>query len=77
MRRNGHGAQAIRATREDRFFYLVVNIFVGIFTLIILIPLINIVASSFSSPSAVSSGRYCCGRSTSRWPDTKRCLKTS
>lgn len=57
MRRNGHGAQAIRATREDRFFYLVVNIFVGIFTLIILIPLINIVASSFSSPSAVSSGK--------------------
>lgn len=57
MRRNGHGAQAIRATREDRLFYLVVNIFVGIFTLIILIPLINIVASSFSSPSAVSSGK--------------------
>ena len=54
MRAGKHG---VRATREDRLFYLIVNLIVGAFMLVVLVPLINIVASSFSSPSAVSNGK--------------------
>ena len=51
------GASGIDTARGDRTFYAIVNAIVGVFMLIVLIPLVNIVASSFSSPSAVSSGK--------------------
>ena len=51
------GASGIDTARGDRTFYAVVNAIVGVFMLIVLIPLVNIVASSFSSPGAVSSGK--------------------
>lgn len=57
MRKLNHRTRAIHVTREDRIYYLTINILVGAFMLIVLLPLINIVASSFSSPSAVSSGK--------------------
>lgn len=46
----------IKTSRGDRVYYLINNILLGIFFLIILIPLINVVASSFSSAFAVNSG---------------------
>ncbi len=42
---------------EDRIYYAVVNTILVIFTLAILFPLINIVAASFSSPTAVATSR--------------------
>ena len=51
------GASGIDTARGDRTFYAIVNAIVGGFMLIVLIPLVNIVASSFSSPGAVSSGK--------------------
>ena len=51
------GASGIDTARGDRTFYAIVNAIVGVFMLIVLIPLVNIVASSFSSPGAVSSGK--------------------
>lgn len=42
---------------EDRILYIVVNLILGLFTLIVLLPLIHIVAASFSSGTAVSTGR--------------------
>lgn len=51
------GASGIDTARGDRTFYSIVNAIVGVFMLIVLIPLVNIVASSFSSPGAVSSGK--------------------
>lgn len=47
----------IRTPKNDKIFYTLVNIGLGIFTLIILLPLINIVACSFSSVEAVRTGR--------------------
>ena len=51
------GASGIDTARGDRTFYAIVNAIVGVFMLIVLIPLVNIVASSFSSPGPVSSGK--------------------
>lgn len=42
---------------EDRILYIAVNLILGLFTLIVLLPLIHIVAASFSSGTAVSTGR--------------------
>ena len=50
-------ASGIDVAQGDRAFYAIVNAIVGVFMLVVLIPLINIVASSFSSPGAVSSGK--------------------
>ncbi len=47
----------IRTPKNDRIFYALVNTGLGLFTLIILLPLINIVACSFSSVEAVQTGR--------------------
>lgn len=47
----------IKISVGDRVFYWSTEIVLGILTLIVLIPLIYIVASSFSSPSAVSAGK--------------------
>lgn len=42
---------------EDRILYTIVYLILGLFTLIVLLPLIHILASSFSSGVAVSTGR--------------------
>ena len=42
---------------NDRIFYFVIILLTGIFAMVILIPLVNIVACSFSSPEAVMNGR--------------------
>lgn len=42
---------------EDRILYAIVHLILGLFTLIVLLPLIHILASSFSSGVAVSTGR--------------------
>ncbi|PRY56022.1 carbohydrate ABC transporter permease [Glycomyces artemisiae] len=47
----------VQDTRVDRVFMVGVYILLSTFLLIVLVPLINIVASSFSSPAAVSGGR--------------------
>ena len=46
-----------RISNRDRLFYLLINLFVGLLTLMVLYPLIYIVSSSFSSPAAVSAGK--------------------
>lgn len=46
-----------RTSRGDRMFYLLVNIIVAILGLIVLYPLVYILSSSFSSPSAVAAGK--------------------
>ncbi|MFC3493673.1 carbohydrate ABC transporter permease [Glycomyces rhizosphaerae] len=50
-------ATQVQDTPVDRIFMVGVYILLTTFLLIVLIPLINIVASSFSSPAAVSGGR--------------------
>jgi putative aldouronate transport system permease protein len=50
-------AQRIRESRSDRMFMFCVYLLLAVFLLIVLLPLLYIVASSFSSPQAVSSGR--------------------
>lgn len=47
----------IKISFSDRAFYWIVDLLIGVLTLLVLVPLINVVASSFSSPSAVSQGR--------------------
>lgn len=42
---------------SDRVFFLINGLLIAFFTAIVLIPMINIVASSFSSPEAVNSGK--------------------
>jgi putative aldouronate transport system permease protein len=55
--RKRRGATQVQDTRVDRLFMVGVYALLTTFLLIVLIPLINIVASSFSSPAAVSGGR--------------------
>jgi putative aldouronate transport system permease protein len=50
-------AQRIREPRTDRIFLFCVYLLLGVFLLVVLLPLLYIVASSFSSPEAVSAGR--------------------
>lgn len=52
-----HRAAQVQETRVDRIFMVGVYILLTTFLLIVLVPLINILASSFSSPAAVSGGR--------------------
>ena len=47
----------IRETATDRIFMVGVYVLLSVFLLVVLIPLIYIVSSSFSDPTAVSSGR--------------------
>lgn len=49
-------SNAIQVPRGDRIYYTVVNVILALFTLIVLLPLLNVLASSFSSPEAVSFG---------------------
>ena len=47
----------IKIPAADRIYYVIINILLGIFFVIVLAPLINIVASSFSSSDAVLKGK--------------------
>jgi len=47
----------IAEPRTDRIFLFCVYLLLGVILLVVLLPLLYIVASSFSSPEAVSSGR--------------------
>ena len=47
----------VRETRGDRVFVVAAYILLSVFLLVVLLPLLNIIASSLSSPQAVSSGR--------------------
>ena len=44
-------------TKGDRTFHAVNNLLVGIVILVVLLPMLNVLASSFSSAAAVNSGR--------------------
>jgi multiple sugar transport system permease protein/putative aldouronate transport system permease protein len=46
-----------RLSKEDRLFNIVITLLILLFTLSVLLPLINIVAASFSDPSAVIGGK--------------------
>lgn len=52
----------VREPLGDRIFLIVVRVMLGVALALVLLPLIYIVASSFSSPAAVNSGRV------SFWP---------
>ena len=47
----------IKYSVGDKIYYLIVDAVLAIFTLCIIFPLINIVAASFSSPTAVATSR--------------------
>jgi putative aldouronate transport system permease protein len=47
----------VKETRADRVFVFAASVLLTVFLLVVLLPLLNIVASSLSSPQAVSSGR--------------------
>lgn len=54
------GKSAVRNTIQisagDRIYYAIVDVLLGVFTIIVLMPLLNVLASSFSSPEAVNYG---------------------
>ena len=56
-RRSASRGVRIKETRADRTFVIVAYALLGVFLLVVLLPLLNIVASSLSSPHAVSSGQ--------------------
>lgn len=47
----------VRLSRQDKTYYSVVYTLVTLLTLIVLLPLINVLACSFSAPEAVASGK--------------------
>lgn len=50
-------ATKVKTPLDDKIYYVVTNIVLGLIMLIVLMPLINVIANSFSSPSAVVAGR--------------------
>lgn len=54
---NKRNKATFRTSKGDRVFNIVVTAIVTLLALIVLLPMINIVACSFSAPSAVSSGK--------------------
>ena len=54
--KKSNASNKIKTSSGDKVFYTIVNICLGIFTLLILVPLVNIVACSFSSVDAVKYG---------------------
>lgn len=57
MRRKESATKKIREPFRDRVFLVVVTVMLAVVLALVLLPLIYIVASSFSSASAVSAGR--------------------
>lgn len=49
--------QKVKLSLDDKAFYVVTNLIIGIITLAVLYPLIYIVSASFSSANAVASGK--------------------
>lgn len=47
----------VRLSRQDKTYYSVVYTLVTLLTLIVLLPLINVLACSFSAPESVASGK--------------------
>lgn len=47
----------VRTSVGDRIYYIVSEVLLGILTLIVLLPLINVVANAFSEPADVVAGR--------------------
>ena len=47
----------VRTSMGDRVYYIVSEVLLGILTLIVLLPLINVVANAFSEPNDVVAGR--------------------
>lgn len=47
----------VKTPLDDKIYYVVTNVVLGLIMLIVLLPLINVVANSFSDPSAVVAGR--------------------
>ncbi|NEE01697.1 carbohydrate ABC transporter permease [Phytoactinopolyspora halotolerans] len=56
-KRRRRSGRRIRESNVDRVFMLGVYLLLSTFLAVVLIPLLHILASSFSSPNAVSSGR--------------------
>ncbi len=74
LERRAARARRIREPRTDRIFLFCVYLLLAVFLAVVLLPLLYIVASSFSSPEAVSRRAGCCsGRWTSRSAGTTRC----
>lgn len=46
-----------KKSNDDKIFYFVSEVVLGLLLIVVLVPLIHVVASSFSSPSAVVAGR--------------------
>jgi ABC-type glycerol-3-phosphate transport system permease component len=57
LRRNRPAVAKVREPFGDRVFMIVVKLMLGVALALVLLPLIYIVASSFSSPAAVNAGR--------------------
>lgn len=55
--RSGARGVKVKETRADRVFVISAYVLLTVFLLVVLLPLLNVLASSFSSPQAVSSGR--------------------
>lgn len=47
----------VQISMGDKVFYIIVDVILALFVIVIVLPLIHIISSSFSSPAAVSSGR--------------------
>lgn len=54
---NARNKNHIKLSRADKIYYAVINFILLLFFLIILLPLINVVVSSFSDAHAVNQGR--------------------
>lgn len=54
---NANKNTTLRTSKDDRVFNIIVTVIVIFLALIVLLPMINIVACSFSSPKAVSGGK--------------------
>ncbi len=50
-------ATKVKTPLDDKIYYTITNIMLGLITLIVLLPIINVIANSFSAPSAVVAGR--------------------
>jgi len=56
-KRSPYRGVKVKETRADRVFVIMAYVLLTIFLLVVLLPLLNVIASSLSSPRAVSSGQ--------------------
>lgn len=52
-----HSIFKIRTSGKDQVYYFITGLILGIFTLIIILPLVFIIMASFSAPEAVNAGK--------------------